>query len=362
MSKLNLAVLGLSHGLKFVESLKTSSEANLVAVADLEPEKAIMSYNIKEMSVSDCLGSSVEIFRDYKDLLAKMHDKIDGVIAALPNNLHVEAAREAAKYGLAMLLEKPIACTVSEAEQIIEIVNDSNIKFVVGHHRRFSKKVLRVKKAIEDGELGEILGVDILWTAKKPDDYFGQKWRITQGVGGPLLINTIHDIDDLRFLISEIDSVQSVMTNKARGNEVEDTGAILVKMKNGAVATILLTDNSPSPWYYEACTQEYEFFFPSYYDCYKFFGDKASLAFPTMDKFYYENDSNAGWQRPIKQEKLTVERFDVIEEEIKHFCRLIKGEVQSRVTAEDATETLRVIEAIKESSRSGKAVYLNDMH
>ena len=361
MSKLNLAVLGLSHGLKFVECLKKSSIANLVAVADLEPEKAIMSYNINDLSISECLGNNVEIFKDYKELLKKTKGKIDGVIAALPNNLHVEVTEEVAKMGLALMLEKPIACTLKEADQIIKIVNASKMKFMVAHHRRFSKKIIRVKEAIEKGELGRIIGVDMIWAAKKPDDYFKQKWRITEDVGGPLLINTIHDIDNLRYLVGEIEKVQSIMTNKMRGNQVEDTGVIIVGFKNGAVATIFLTDNTPSPWYYEACTQEYEFFYPSNFDCYKFFGEKASLAFPTMDIFYYEKGKEAGWQRPIKQEKLTVERFDVIEEEVKHFCQIINGEAKSRVTAEDAADTLRVIEAIKESSKLGEAIYLDDM-
>ena len=354
----NLAVLGLSHRLKFVNCLRKAGLANLVAVADLNPEKAVLSYNANSVSLSDCLGKDIELYRDYKDLLKDAPGRIDGVIAALPNHLHVEVTEEAAKRNLALMLEKPIACTMEEAKKIIDIVNGANLKFMVAHHRRFSKKVIRVKEAIENGELGKILGVNMIWAAKKPDAYFGQTWRITENVGGPLLINTIHDIDNLRYLIGEISMVHAHMTNLSRGNAVEDTGVILVGFKNGAVASIFLTDNAPSPWYYEGCTQEYEFFFPSYFNCYKFFGEKASLTFPNMDLFYYEKGSEAGWHRPIKQEKLTVERFDVIEEEIKHFCAIINGEEKSRVTAEDATESLRVIEAIKESSRLGKAVYL----
>ncbi|MGI6777411.1 MAG: Gfo/Idh/MocA family protein [Acetivibrionales bacterium] len=354
----NIAVLGLSHGWKFVDCLKKSSIANLVAVADLNPEKAIMSYNINNLSLSDCIGKDIEIFKDYKELLKKTQGRIDGIIAALPNDLHVEVTEEAAKMGLSLMLEKPIACNMEEANKIIKAVNDSKIKFMVAHHRRFSKKVLRIKEAIEKGELGRIVGVEMIWAAKKPDEYFEQKWRTTEGVGGPLLINTIHDVDILRYLVGEIDMVQAYMTNKSRGNQVEDAGAIIVGFKNGAVASIILSDNAPSPWFYEACSQEYTFFYPSNFNCYKFLGEKAAITFPNMDMYYYEKDSDAGWHRPIKQEKLTVERFDVIEEELKHFCEIINGEADSKVTAEDAAESLRVIEAIKESSRLGKAVYL----
>jgi predicted dehydrogenase len=353
----NIAVLGLSHGYKFVKCMKESNVANLIAVADLFPEKAIKAYNINDISVSDVIGNNVQVFGDYKELLKTLRGKIDGVVAALPNNLHVEATAEAAKAGVAMLLEKPIACSLEDANKIVDIVNSSKIKFMVGHHRRFSKKVLRVKEAIDNDELGRIIGINMIWAGKKPDDYFKQQWRINKDSGGPLLINTIHDVDTLRYLVGEIEMVQSFITNISRGNEVEDAGAIIIRFKNGAVATIILSDAAPSPWFYEACTEEYEFFYPSHFNCYKFLGEKASLTFPNLDKFYYEKGSEAGWQWPIKQEKLTSERFDVIEEELKHFCEIINGE-PSEVTAEDATESLRVIEAIKESSRSGKAIYL----
>ena len=86
--------------------------------------------------------------------------------------------------------------------------------------------------------------------------------------------------------------------------------------------------------------------------------------------FYYKEDPNANWHRtikyewpqPIKYERLEVDNFNVIEEEVKHFCEMIKGNAISKVTAEDAAQSLRIIEAIKKSSRLEKAVYLDDMN
>jgi len=152
--------------------------------------------------------------------------------------------------------------------------------------------------------------------------------------------------------------VQEYVTNEFRGNEVEDSGVINLRFKKGAIARIFLTDNSPSPWYYEACTQEYSFFYPSNFNCYFFFGKKASLAFPSMELFSYDKKFGEGWHKPFKRQNLPVNRFDIIEEELKHFCELIKVNVKSRITAYDATETLRVIEAIRESSISGRRIYL----
>lgn len=361
MSIPRLAVLGLSHGFKFVTRLMNCNFAKLIAVADLNVEKALKSYSVDESEVNEkskLLHSNVKIFKEYKDLLKEMAKELDGIIAALPNDLHLEVTQEAAKYGIPLLLEKPIASTLPEGEKIAKIVEHSKIKFMIAHHRRFSKLIQRSREAVQKGELGEIVGANVLWVAKKPDPYFEGSWRIDRKYGGPLLINTIHDIDDLRYIIGDIEEVQAYITNKYRGNEVEDTGVMNIRFKNGALANIYLTDTCPSPWFYEACTQEYSFFYPSYYDCYFFFGKKASLAFPSMTLFSYKKKFGEGWHQPLKKETLLVERFDVLEEELKHFCKLIKGEEESRIPAGDALETLRAIEAIKRSSQSGKSISL----
>ena len=359
MSYPKLAILGLSHGYKFVKRLMNCNFAKLVAVADLNIETALKSYSVDESEVSEKSKlSGIKIYRDYKDLLNDVGEELDGVIAALPNNLHLEVTKEVADRRINLLLEKPITCNVPDAEKIQEIVEKSQIKFMVGHHRRFSKQINRTKEAVRNGTLGDIIGVNVIWAAKKPDDYFTRSWRIDKEIGGPLLINTIHDVDDLRYIIGEIDMVQAYVTNEFRGNEVEDSGVINLRFKNGAIATIFLTDNSPSPWYYEACTQEYSFFYPSNFNCYFFFGKKASLAFPSMELFSYDKNFGEGWHRPFKRQNLLVDRFDIINEELKHFCDLIKGKIESRITAYDATETLRVIEAIKESSITGRRIYL----
>jgi len=362
MHTTKLAVLGLSHGYKFVKRLQNCNFAKLVAVADLSIETALNSYSVNESEVNEKLNKlnnlNVKIYKNYKDLLQDMRGELDGVVAALPNNLHVEVTEEAAKRGINLMLEKPIASKISEAKKICEIVEKSKIKFMVGHHRRFSKQINRVKDAVKEGILGEIIGANVIWASKKPDDYFTRSWRIDKEIGGPLLINTIHDVDDLRYIIGDINMVQAYITNKFRGNEVEDSGVINLRFKNGAIATIFLTDNSPSPWYYEACTQEYPFFYPSNFDCYFFFGKKASLAFPSLELFSYDKKTGEGWHKPFKRQNLPVNRFDVLEEELKHFCELIKGKVESKITAFDATETLRVIGAIKESSTTGRRICL----
>ncbi len=350
MSNLNIAVVGLNHGWKFVEVLKKMDGVNLVALCGISKPLH------KKASL---LMPEVPYYEGYTALLEAMGETLDGIIAAVPNDLHVPVTREAAKLGLAVMMEKPIACTIEEAEEIIEIVNKYKIKYMVGHHRRFSAKVKLAKKIYEDGFLGKLIGANVIWASKKPDQYFSHSWRVEKGVGGPLLINAIHDVDDLRFILGEIEAVQGYITNKLRGNEVEDSGSAIFRFKDGASATLLMTDASPSIWFYEACAQEDPFFHPSYKDCYYFFGDKGSLAFPSMELVTYDQQHGEGWHRPYQRYLYPVDRVNPIEEETKHFCALIKGEEKPVITAEDATKTLRIVKALEESSQSGMLVTIS---
>jgi predicted dehydrogenase len=355
MNKLNLAVLGLSHGWKFAERLQNCKFANLIAVADLSIGEALHSYGIN--TANNNILANVKKFKDYKNLLDDIGDDLDGVIAALPNDLHLEVTKEAAKRGISLLLEKPIASNVADAEKIAEIIEKSNINFLVGHIRRFSKKIRKVKEIIAENMLGKFIGANVMWAGKKPYDYFNS-WRLDKKVGGPLLINAIHDVDDLRYIIGEIDRVQAYVTNNFRGNEVEDTAVINLGFKNGALATIFLSDTVFSPWFFEGSTEEYNFFYPKIFDCYYFFGKKASVSFPSLKFYFYEKNHGEDWHKPFKCEKLSVGKFDMFEEELKHFCNLINGKEESIVSAREATKTLRVIEAIKQSSDNGKSIYL----
>src|SRR5690625_3287957 len=126
--KKKLAVLGLNHGYKFAQDIKTLEDVELVAVAgndELAKERAVT------------LG--VSLYEDFKDLIDSCD--LDGVIITLPNQLHLEAVRACAEKGIDVLVEKPIASTVEEGLEIVRVARDSGIRLLVGHHRRFSSKV-----------------------------------------------------------------------------------------------------------------------------------------------------------------------------------------------------------------------------
>ncbi|MCA1371958.1 gfo/Idh/MocA family oxidoreductase, partial [Bradyrhizobium sp. BRP14] len=111
------------------------------------------------------------------------------------------------------------------------------------------------REAVTNGKLGQLTAVVGLWLLRKPDDYFEVAWRREAG-GGPLLINLIHDIDNLRFICGEIVEVQALTSNKVRGFAVEDTAALLLRFANGALGTVTVSDATPAPWSWELSSGE----------------------------------------------------------------------------------------------------------
>lgn len=346
MKNVKLAVLGLNQGYKFASDAVKMPGVELVAVAgfgDLAVERA------KELGVP--------LYGDYKDLINEC--ELDGVIITLPNQLHREAAELCANKGLHVLVEKPIADTVEDAKAIIAACARNNVELMVGHHRRFSSKLAKLKEMISSGLIGELVGVNMLWALAKDRPYFNDQWRITQG-GGPLLLNGIHDVDNLRFTTGlKIESAYAAVRNSIRNNAVEDSASIILETSEGVVANYFISDGIPSPWSYEFDMNENPRY-PHYKeDCYYFFGTEGSIAFPSFRVFSYD-DEKYGWDHELKFERFTVEDNDPMTAELEHFLSVLRGEARPLVTGEDALETLKVIKAIKESAKAGQKINMND--
>jgi len=345
LQKIRIAVIGLFHGMNHVRSIINCNEAELVAICDL-----------KEQYKEEAQKLGVNFYLDYQEMLDK--EKLDGVVLAIPNNLHAPFTEECGKRGLHVLVEKPIASTIEDADRIIEAEKKYGIKLLVGHHRRFSRYIQRLREAVQSKEIGDFVCASIFWNALKNKEYFQEVWRTKEG-GGPLNINTIHDIDDLRFIVGEIDQVYAEVSNRVRQFEVEDTASIVVKFRKGGMANILLSDCTPSPFFYEAACQEDKGFSPTLKDCYYIFGTQASIVMPSMEKYYYLAEEREGWRWPITGARIEVPRVNPMLEEMYHFCNIIKGKAKSVITGEDAKKSLKVILAIKESARLVKAIKID---
>ena len=315
-----------------------------VAIADPDPDKERLAAEY-----------GVKYYADYRDMIEQ--ERLDGVVVAVPNNDHAALGTYCADHGLHILMEKPIAPTIEDAEQIIEAAERNGVQLAIGHHRRFNPLMVAMKEILARGELGRVVGISVLWAMYKPAEYFEQgAWRTRRPGGGPILINLIHEIDDLRFLYGEIASAYAEVSNAARGFEVEDTVGLTLRMTDGAIANILLTDTAPSIWAYETTMGEFDHFYQGNGNIYHFLGTEASIAFPEMLKLSYPPGGPAGWRNPLQREHLDLKSANPYPAQIRSFCNVVLGNETPRTTGADALQSLKVTMGVVESARLHKSI------
>jgi len=281
------------------------------------------------------------------------------VVLATPNHMHVEQGLECIAAGVPCLVEKPIGHTLDEGLHLVQASEKANHKLLVGHHRRHSPILDKAVEIVNSGILGRIVGVIGSAVFYKPDKgYFDPpyEWRRLPG-GGPILLNMIHEVGNLRAIIGEIVAVQAFASNATRGFEVEDTVAINMRFQNGALGTFLLSDTGASPKSWEQTSQE-NTAYPTYpdEDCYTIIGTDGSLGVPTMRLRYYRKKEDRSWWKPFTTETLAFERADPLARQIEHFGALIRGEAKALVSGRDGLQNLRVTDAIVEAAKTGRVV------
>ena len=157
-------------------------------------------------------------------------------------------------------------------------------------------------------------------------------------------------------MCGEIVNVTASAGRSARRHEVEDTVAVLLHFESGALGTITGCDASPSPWSWDANTGENPTFPVSRENSYRFLGSDGSLEFPDLHLWRYRVDGEAGWTRPISREGRVVMPEDAYRRQLRHFCRVIDGQEEPLVSAEDARRSLQVTAAILRSAATGQTV------
>ena len=345
MVRTRIAVAGAGViGRRHIELVCESDEATLVALADPAPHAR---------GLARALG--VPCYPRLDALLDA--DRPDAVIVATPNASHVADGLACVAHGVAALVEKPIADTLDGAKRLVAAAERASVPLVVGHHRRHSPLLAAAKAVIDEGTLGPLVAVAGSATFRKPDRYFAEAaWRAQPG-GGPLLINMIHEVDDLRMLCGDIVEVQAIASSATRGHAVEDTAAIVLRFASGALCTFLLSDSAAAPRSWEQTSGENAIYAHcDDEDCYVLSGTRGTLGVPTMRLRTY--DGEASWTAPCRTAIIDVQRADPLARQLAHLCAVARGGVPPRVSGRDALETLRVTLAIAEAAASGRRIAL----
>jgi UDP-N-acetyl-2-amino-2-deoxyglucuronate dehydrogenase len=211
------------------EALKKHTErAELVAVCDLDSaalESAVAS--------TGAIGYS-----SHRELLEK--SCADIVVLATPSGLHSTQAVEAANYGLHVMTEKPMATRWRDGLNMVKACDQAGVQLFVVKQNRFNSTLQLLKRAIRQGRFGRIysVAINVFWT--RPQHYYDSAgWRGTwEFDGGALMNQASHYVDLLDWLIGPVESVMAYTATLARSIEVEDSGAAVVRWRNGALGTV----------------------------------------------------------------------------------------------------------------------------
>ncbi|MDO8248522.1 MAG: Gfo/Idh/MocA family oxidoreductase [Rhodoferax sp.] len=350
MNKTRIAVAGAGLiGQAHMAVIQQSPTCTLSALVDPSPAAVALAGT-----------AGVPLYKSIDELLAA--DRPDGLLLATPNHLHVPQALQCIAAGLPILLEKPIATTVAEGEQLLKVVDASGAKVLIGHHRAHSPIMDKAKEVVDSGKLGKLVAVMGSAVFFKPDHYFADApWRREIGAG-PILLNMIHEVHNLRMLCGDIVAVQAFSSHATRGFPVEDTVAINLRFANGVLGTFMLSDTAACPRSWEQTSQEnkaYATFEDE--DCYVITGTNGSLSVPTMRIKTYPRPEDRSWWKEFEVGVVGMVRDDPLKHQIEHFGAVVRGEAQPLVSARDGLQNLRITEAIAEAARTGQVVHLSNL-
>jgi len=218
-----------------------SNKLEIVAVCDVIPDHAqdlLAEHGLEK-------AATIRRYTDYNEMLREEKPELVGI--ATESGVHAEIALKCLDAGANVIIEKPMAMSIADADRIIAKAKETGLKVSACHQNRFNVAVQEMRQALESGRFGRLShgSINVRWSRNQ--DYYTQApWRGTWAQDGGCLMNQcIHGIDLLRWMMG--DEVEEVygQTRQQFHNylEAEDIGIAVVKFKNGAVATIEGTTN-----------------------------------------------------------------------------------------------------------------------
>jgi len=230
--KLRIAIVGCGRISKnhFSSIEKHQENIELVALCD----------NNNEVLIEHQEQYKVNGYLRLEEMLEK--EELDLVAICTPSGVHPDQVVTVAKHGIHILTEKPMATRWEDGVRMVKACDDNGVRlFVVKQNRRNSTLQL-LKRAVEEKRFGKIhmVHLNVFWT--RPQEYYDQaKWRGTwEFDGGAFMNQASHYVDLLDWLIGPVDKIQAMMST-TRDIEVEDTGVLNIRWRNGALGSMAVT-------------------------------------------------------------------------------------------------------------------------
>jgi UDP-N-acetyl-2-amino-2-deoxyglucuronate dehydrogenase len=230
--KIRLAIVGCGRISKnhFGSIEKHADNIELAAVCDTNAQ--VLSQHAEK--------HQVPAYCSMEDMLK--NEQIDLVALCTPSGIHANQAELAARYGVHVMTEKPMATRWQDGVRMVRACDDANVRLFVVKQNRRNATLQLLKRALEEKRFGKIhmVHLNVFWT--RPQEYYDQaKWRGTwEFDGGAFMNQASHYVDLFDWLIGPVDKVQAMMST-TRDIEVEDTGVMNVRWRNGALGSMSVT-------------------------------------------------------------------------------------------------------------------------
>jgi predicted dehydrogenase len=292
-----------------------------------------------------------DILSDYRDLITR--DDVDGVVIATPEDLHREAVEAAAAAGKHILLEKPIATTIEDADAIIRAASKGGVKLMMAHILRFDTRYAQIKSALSEGTVGTPL---VCYARRNAPVQEARR------LGGRVEVEdyiSVHDLDQIFWYFD--DEAVRVSAEIVEGPVMRELGVhdfiwITVRFKNGGLGVVetgwglsesMVAWKRPASW-------------GGFGDvCLELIGEKGSL-YLNYRPMCLSSVDEEGWKFPdtVHWPILHGEVVGAVLEEDRYFLRVLRGERDIITPAQDGKRSLEVVLAAKESYKTGRAVSL----
>jgi UDP-N-acetyl-2-amino-2-deoxyglucuronate dehydrogenase len=337
----NFAIVGCGHiAKKHAEAIKHTTDANLEAVCDRIP--AAMEFYADEYGA--------KTYTDLADLMD--NDAIDIVCICTPSGFHASIAVEAARAGKHIVVEKPIALTLKDADQIIEACEENNVKLAVVHPNRFRPVVREFRKILDENRLGKISHANATVRWNRNQEYYDQAaWRGTKEFDGGVLMNqAIHNLDLLLWFLGEADEVFSMEATRFRNIEAEDVSTGLIRFKNGSLGVV------------ETAATIYP---KNFEESFSIFGETGTIKIGGSNALYFEHldvaslndeDSNTLIEM-VKQNPFGKPGHQWI---IEDMIQAIKENRNPVVDGNEGRKALQLVLTFYESAEQGKQIRLRE--
>lgn len=218
-----------------------NNELEIVAVCDVLEEKMeelLAKYGLEK-------DESIKRYTDYKKMVEELQPELASI--ATESGLHAEIALYCIEKGVNLIIEKPMAMSIEDANKIIDLAEKKNVKVSACHQNRFNVAIQKLRKAVESGRFGKLSHGSIHVRWNRNAGYYEQApWRGTwEQDGGALMNQCIHGIDLLRWMMGDkIEEIYGATRQQFHDYlEAEDVGMAVIKFKNGAIGTIEGTTN-----------------------------------------------------------------------------------------------------------------------